>query len=81
MTTLAALILTGSLLSVATPTATYSHPAARANQPTQVAHLTRQWVADGRGQVWRPEVVPAKAPAVAPTARTPQVRTFASLGR
>jgi hypothetical protein len=81
MMTLAVLSLAGSLFSVATPTATYPHPAARASQPTQVAHLTRQWVADGRGQVWRPEIVPAKAQQAAPTAPTPQARTFASVGR
>jgi hypothetical protein len=79
MTSLAVLTL-GSLLSVATPTATYSHPAARASQPVQTAHLTRQWVADGRGQVWRPEAVPVNVQA-APTARPPQVHTFASLGK
>jgi hypothetical protein len=81
MTSLAVLSLAGSLFSVATPTATYPHPAVRASQPTQTAHLTRQWVADGRGQVWRPEIVPAKAQPVAPTAPTPQARTFASVGR
>ena len=80
MTSLAILSLAGSLFSVATPTATYPHPA-RASQPTQVAHLTRQWVADGRGQVWRPEIVQAKAEQAAPTAGTPQVHTFLSVGK
>jgi hypothetical protein len=79
MTSLALLTL-GSLLSVATPTATYSHPSVRASQPVQTAHLTRQWVSDGRGQVWRPEPVRASAPAT-PAAARPRVQTFASLGR
>ena len=57
MMTLAVLSLAGSLFSVATPTATYPHPAVRPSQPTQVAHLTRQWVADGRGQVWQPREI------------------------
>jgi hypothetical protein len=83
MTSLLVLTLAGSLFSVATPTATYPHPAARASQPMQTARLTRQWVADGRGQVWRPEVAPANAPAApaTPAARPPQVHTFASLGK
>jgi hypothetical protein len=80
MMTLAVLSLAGSLFSVATPTATYPHPAVRANQPTQMAHLTRQWVADGRGQVWRPEAVPAKAQPTS-TVQTPTARTFASVGK
>ena len=61
MMTLAVLSLSGSLFfSVATPTATYPHPAVGPSHPTQVAHLTRQWVADGRGQVWRPAPEPAQ---------------------
>jgi hypothetical protein len=79
MMTLAALSLTGALFSVATPTATYPHPAGRTSQPTELAHLTRQWVADGRGQVWRPAIIPATAPAA--TAPQKPVRTFASVGR
>jgi hypothetical protein len=82
MLSLSILSLAGSLFAVATPTASYPHPAARASQPTQIAHLTRQPVSDGRGQVWRPEeVVPAKATQAAPTAQTPQVHTFASVGK
>jgi|HubBroStandDraft_3_1064219.scaffolds.fasta_scaffold688832_1 hypothetical protein len=82
MITFAVLSLAGSLFSVATPTATYPHPAVHQSQPTQIAHLTRQWVADGRGQVWRPEVVPAKAqPTSTSTVQLPTARTFASVGR
>jgi hypothetical protein len=80
MTTLAVLSLAGSLFSVATPTATYPHPSARVSQPTQTAHLTRQWVADGRGQVWRPAPAPAQ-PQPTPTVQTPTARTFASVGK
>jgi hypothetical protein len=79
MTSLAVLSLAGSLFSVATPTATYPHPAVRASQPTQVAHLTRQWVADGRGQVWRPAPAPAQQPTS--TVQTSTARTFASVGK
>jgi hypothetical protein len=81
MTSLVILSLAGSLFSVATPTATYPHPTVRPSQPAQVAHLTRQWVSDGRGQVWRPEIVPAKGQQAAPTAPTPQVHTFLSVGK
>ena len=80
MTSLAVLSLAGSLFSVATPTATYPHPAVRASQPTQTAHLTRQWVADGRGQVWRPAPAPANTQP-ASTVQTPTARTFASVGK
>jgi hypothetical protein len=80
MTSLAVLSLAGSLFSVATPTATYPHPAVRASQPTQVAHLTRQWVADGRGQVWRPAPAPAQ-PQPTSTVQTSTARTFASVGK
>jgi hypothetical protein len=80
MMTLAVLSLAGSLFSVATPTATYPHPAVRASQPTQMAHLTRQWVADGRGQVWRPAPAPANTQP-ASTVQTPTARTFASVGK
>jgi hypothetical protein len=81
MMSFAILSLAGSLFAVATPTATYRHPAVQASQPTQVARLTRQWVADGRGQVWRPEIVPAKAPQAGPSAPVTEARTFASVGR
>jgi hypothetical protein len=82
MLSLSILSLAGSLFAVATPTASYPHPVARASQPTQIAHLTRQPVSDGRGQVWRPEeVVSAKTTQTAPAAQTPPVRTFASVGR
>ena len=80
MMTLAVLSLAGSLFSVATPTATYRHPPVRASQPTRTAQLTRQWVADGRGQVWRPAIAPAQAQP-APTVHAPTARTFASVGR
>lgn len=80
MMTLSVLSLAGSLFAVATPTANYQHAAVHVSQPTQVAHLTRQWVADGRGQVWRPEVAPANAAPPASTSVT-QARTFLSVGR
>jgi hypothetical protein len=80
MVTLSALSLAGSLFMVATPTATYPHPAARASQPTQMAHLTRQWVSDGRGQVWRPAPAPAKTQSTS-TVQTSTARTFASVGK
>jgi len=79
MMTLAVLSLAGSLfVSVATPTATYPHPAVGPSHP--VAHLTRQWVADGRGQVWRPAPEPAQ-PQPKSTAQAPTARTFASVGK
>ncbi len=77
MTTLAILSLAGSLFAVATPTSTYVHPAVCAARPTQAAHVTRQSVSDGRGQVWRFDAVPAKAP----SAPAPAAHTFASLGK
>jgi hypothetical protein len=80
MMTLSILSLAGSLFAVATPTATYPHPAAHASQPAQLAHVTRQSVSDGRGQVWRPEVVAAE-PTPAPTTWTPHVHTFLSVGK
>jgi hypothetical protein len=78
MMTLSVLSLAGSLFAVATPTANYRHPAVHATQPTQVVRLTRQWVADGRGQVWRPAPANATPPASAPVT---QARTFLSVGR
>jgi hypothetical protein len=82
MMSLAMFSLAGSLFAVATPTATYRYSAAHASQPVQVAHLTRQWVADGRGQVWRPEIASTRGsqePAL--PAPTRQAHTFLSVGR
>jgi hypothetical protein len=72
--------ITGSLLSVATPTSVYRHNAgeqARLAEVTSAACDVRIEVTNGRGQVLRPCPSPST---VVSTAATPS-RRFAAVGR
>ena len=74
------LAITGSLLSVATPTSVYRHDAGeqtRTAEATPAACVVRVEAMNGRGQVLRP--CPSSATAVSTTA-TPS-RRFAAVGR
>ena len=71
------LAITASILSVATPTSVYRHPAARIAGTTPAACVARMEAMNGRGQVLRP----CPSPAAASSKRETPSQRFAAVGR